>query len=172
MNLVERWFAELTNKQIRRVVHRPVEALEKDIRIWIAAWNTDPKPYVWTKSADEILERLASCLDAGDTVTCGRQSTGDGNPASVPQIQHRAANRDTTGQFAEPGLVQRLGGVRLGMAKRERVVPAPDQFFGIFNVHAGALWPPTVRGRERFSRRLITCPAQIRELLLGHRRCT
>ncbi|MFF2134098.1 transposase, partial [Streptomyces olivochromogenes] len=63
LNLVERWFAELTNKQIRRGVHRSVQALEKDIRNWIAAWNTDPKPYVWTKTADEILERLASCLN-------------------------------------------------------------------------------------------------------------
>ncbi len=63
LNLVERWFAELTNKQIRRGVHRSVQALEKDIRNWIAAWNTDPKPYVWTKPADEILERLANYLN-------------------------------------------------------------------------------------------------------------
>ncbi|MFE2562198.1 IS630 family transposase, partial [Streptomyces sp. NPDC059352] len=38
-------------------------ALEKDIRTWIAAWNTDPKPYVWTKTADEILGHLASYLN-------------------------------------------------------------------------------------------------------------
>jgi hypothetical protein len=44
-------------------VDRSVQALEKDIRNWIAAWNTDPKPYVWTKTADEILERLASYLN-------------------------------------------------------------------------------------------------------------
>ncbi|MEQ4608304.1 IS630 family transposase [Streptomyces cavourensis] len=70
LNLVERCFAELTNKRIRRGVHKTVQALEKDIRTWIAAWNTDPKPYVWTKTADEILERLASYLnripDSGD----------------------------------------------------------------------------------------------------------
>ncbi|MFD8888874.1 IS630 family transposase [Streptomyces erythrochromogenes] len=63
LNLVERWFAELTNKQIRRGVHKSVQALEKDIRDWIATWNSDPKPYVWTKTADEILERLASYLN-------------------------------------------------------------------------------------------------------------
>ena len=63
LNLVERWFAELTNKQIRRGVHKTVQALEKDIRAWIDAWNTEPKPYVWTKTADEILERLASYLN-------------------------------------------------------------------------------------------------------------
>lgn len=63
LNPVERWFAELINKQIRRGVHRSVQALEKDIRSWIANWNTDPKPYAWTKTADEILERLASYLN-------------------------------------------------------------------------------------------------------------
>ncbi|MFF4835758.1 hypothetical protein ACFY16_28950, partial [Streptomyces sp. NPDC001315] len=43
--------------------HKTVHALEKDIRSWIAAWNTDPKPYVWTKTANEILERLANYLN-------------------------------------------------------------------------------------------------------------
>lgn len=63
LNLVERWFAELTNKRIRRGVHKTVQALETDIRAWITAWNTDPKPYVWTRTADEILERLAAYLN-------------------------------------------------------------------------------------------------------------
>ena len=63
LNLVERWFAELTNKQLRRGVHKSVQALEADIRDWIATWNTDPKPYIWTRTADEILERLASYLN-------------------------------------------------------------------------------------------------------------
>ncbi|RPE27946.1 transposase [Kitasatospora cineracea] len=62
LNLVERWFAELTNKQIRRGVHKFVQALEADIRGWIATWSTDPKPYVWTEAADEILARLAGYL--------------------------------------------------------------------------------------------------------------
>jgi transposase len=62
LNLVERWFADLTSKRIRRGVHRSVQALERDIRAWIRNWNEDPKPYVWTKTADEILERLASYL--------------------------------------------------------------------------------------------------------------
>jgi transposase len=60
LNLVERWFAELTTKRIRRGVHRSVQALEKDIRAWIAAWNQDPKPFVWTKTADEILDALTT----------------------------------------------------------------------------------------------------------------
>ena len=60
MNLVERWFAELTNRKLRRSAHRSVTDLETDIRTWINEWNKDPKPFVWTKTADEILETLAA----------------------------------------------------------------------------------------------------------------
>jgi transposase len=60
MNLVERWFAELTNRKLRRSAHRSVAELETDVRTWINEWNTDPKPFVWTKTADEILETLAA----------------------------------------------------------------------------------------------------------------
>ena len=60
MNLVERWFAELTNRKLRRSAHRSVTELEADIRRWINAWNKDPKPFVWTKTADEILDTLAA----------------------------------------------------------------------------------------------------------------
>jgi transposase len=60
LNLVERWFAELTAKQLRRGVHKTVQALEKDIRAWIASWNEEPKPFVWAKTAEEILDALAS----------------------------------------------------------------------------------------------------------------
>jgi hypothetical protein len=56
---VERWFAELTNKQLRRVVHRSVRELEAAIREFIDAHNTDGKPFVRTKSADEILASIA-----------------------------------------------------------------------------------------------------------------
>jgi transposase len=63
LNQVERWFGLLTDKQIRRGVHKNLQALERDIRAWIAQWNEDPKPFVWTKDADEILQRLASYLD-------------------------------------------------------------------------------------------------------------
>jgi hypothetical protein len=58
----ERWFGLLTDKRLRRAAHRSVQALEKDIRTWIAQWNINPEPFVWTKTADEILERLASYL--------------------------------------------------------------------------------------------------------------
>jgi transposase len=60
LNLVERWFAELTNRKLRRSAHRTVTELETDIRKWINEWNKDPKPFIWTKSADEILDTLAA----------------------------------------------------------------------------------------------------------------
>jgi transposase len=60
LNLVERWFAELTTKWIKRSAHRSVRDLVASIRTWITNWNEDPKPYVWHKTADEILSSLAS----------------------------------------------------------------------------------------------------------------
>jgi transposase len=60
LNLVERWFAELTNKLLRRGTHHSVPALNADIRAWIETWNHDPHPYVWTKTADQILESIAN----------------------------------------------------------------------------------------------------------------
>ena len=45
-----------------RRAHRSIQALEKDIRDWITNWNDNPKPFAWTKTADEILERLASYI--------------------------------------------------------------------------------------------------------------
>src|SRR5215212_4325701 len=62
LNLVERWFAELTNRKLRRSAHRSVAELEADVTAWIAAWNDDPRPFVWTKTADEILDNLARYL--------------------------------------------------------------------------------------------------------------
>jgi transposase len=59
LNLVERWFAELTNKQLRRGAHRSVTQLEAAIREFIAAHHASPKPFVWTKTADEILASIA-----------------------------------------------------------------------------------------------------------------
>lgn len=59
VNQVERWFGFLTDQMIRRGVHKSVQALEKDIRAWIKDWNEDPKPFVWTKTAEEILDSLA-----------------------------------------------------------------------------------------------------------------
>jgi len=59
INLVERWFAELTNKRIRRGVFRSVKELETAIREYIDVHNEDPTPFVWTRTADQILDSIA-----------------------------------------------------------------------------------------------------------------
>ena len=59
INLVERWFAELTNKRIRRGVFRSVKELESAIREYISVHNEAPKPFVWTRTADQILDSIA-----------------------------------------------------------------------------------------------------------------
>jgi transposase len=59
LNLVERWFAELTTKKLRRGAHRSVRQLNTDIRAWIDTWNENPRPFIWTKTADEILDSIA-----------------------------------------------------------------------------------------------------------------
>ena len=62
INQVERWFGFITDQLIRRGSHRSVQALEADIRAWATAWNQDPKPFIWTKTADEILASIGRLL--------------------------------------------------------------------------------------------------------------
>ncbi len=62
MNQVERWFGLLTDQLLRRGVHKSVAALEKDVKSWIENWNADPKPFVWRKTAEEILDSLAKYM--------------------------------------------------------------------------------------------------------------
>jgi transposase len=60
LNLVERWFAELTDKWLRRATHRSTRELVASIRTWIEQWNDQPRPFIWHKTADEILDNLAA----------------------------------------------------------------------------------------------------------------
>ena len=62
INQVERWFGFLTDQMIRRGVHKSVQALEKDVRAWIETWNENPRPFMWTKTAEEILDSLAKYI--------------------------------------------------------------------------------------------------------------
>lgn len=62
INQVERLFAEVTRDLLQRSDHRSVQALEKDLRNWVKAWNENPKPFIWTKTADQILESLGRLL--------------------------------------------------------------------------------------------------------------
>jgi transposase len=59
INQVERWFGFLTEQKIKRGAHQSVRALENDIRAWITDWNTHPRPFIWTKTVEEILDSLA-----------------------------------------------------------------------------------------------------------------
>ena len=68
LNLVERWFAELTTKKLRRGTHTSVRQLNADIRAWIQTWNDNPRPYVWTKTADQILASIGNyCARINDS---------------------------------------------------------------------------------------------------------
>jgi transposase len=58
LNLVERWFAEITNKQIRRGSYKSVSELKKAIKEYIKAWNKSGRSFTWTKKPDEILEKI------------------------------------------------------------------------------------------------------------------
>jgi transposase len=62
LNLVERWFSELTTRKLRRSAHRSIRQLTDDLTAWVATWNTHPKPFVWRKTADEILDNLKKYL--------------------------------------------------------------------------------------------------------------
>jgi hypothetical protein len=72
LDLAERWFAEVTNRKLRRSAHRSVAQLGTGIRKRISEWNKDPKPFTWTKSAGEILETPAEYC---------QRITGPGTPA-------------------------------------------------------------------------------------------
>ncbi|WP_202303109.1 MULTISPECIES: IS630 family transposase [unclassified Mesorhizobium] len=71
INQVERWFAELTRKQLRRGVHTSTSQLEADIRTFIERHNENPKPYRWTKSADEILSSVRRFCQKAEQTLCG-----------------------------------------------------------------------------------------------------
>jgi transposase len=72
LNLVERWFANLTEKQLRRGVHRSTKELERAIRDYIDHNNQNPKPLIWHKSADQILDSHPPSF-VGSVPTCHRR---------------------------------------------------------------------------------------------------
>jgi transposase len=71
LNLVERWFGELTSKRIRRGVFVSVEDLQKAIEEFLAAWNSDPKPFVWTATVDSIVQKLSQCKQTLERIKPG-----------------------------------------------------------------------------------------------------
>jgi transposase len=71
LNLVERWFGELTGKRIRRGVFVSVDDLKEAIAEFLAAWNTDPKPFVWTATVDSIVQKLNRCRQTLEKIKLG-----------------------------------------------------------------------------------------------------
>jgi transposase len=71
LNLIERWFAELTNKRIRRDSFFSVEELIGAINEFLAAWNDNPRPFVWTATVDSIIAKLARCRQTLEQIQPG-----------------------------------------------------------------------------------------------------
>ena len=71
LNLIERWFAELTNKRIRRGSFRSVEELVAAIQEFLAVWNEKPRPFVWNATVDSILAKLARCRQTLEQIQTG-----------------------------------------------------------------------------------------------------
>ena len=85
INQVERWFAALTDKQIRRGSHRSTRALEGAIRLYLATYNADPKPFVWIKTADDILASIARfALRTSETGLLSDVRCSPGSDARTP----------------------------------------------------------------------------------------
>jgi transposase len=80
INQVERWFAELTRKKIQRGVHTSVRKLEADIRAFIDRYNQNPRPFKWTKSADEILASVKRFCHKAQHTLCRRYKTFNASP--------------------------------------------------------------------------------------------
>jgi transposase len=71
LNLVERWFAELTTKRVRRGSFASVEDLENAIREFFAAWNENPNPFVWTATVESIQAKLSRCRQTLEQIQPG-----------------------------------------------------------------------------------------------------
>jgi hypothetical protein len=83
LNLVERWFGELTGKRIRRGVFVSVDALVAAIEEYLAAWNARPKPFIWTATVESIIEKLAHCKQTLERIQPG---------CTLPRIRKRKNN--------------------------------------------------------------------------------
>ena len=71
LNLVERWFDELTGKRIRRGSFHSVAELKAAIDEFLAVWNENPKPFVWTATVDSIVEKLSRCKQTLEQILPG-----------------------------------------------------------------------------------------------------
>ena len=84
LNLVERWFGELTTKAIRRGAFGSVHDLQDCIKEFLNAWNQDPQPFVWTATVESIQEKLARCRQTLEQIKPG---------CTVPRTRRRTKHR-------------------------------------------------------------------------------
>jgi len=75
LNLIERWFAELTSQRVRRGSFHSVEDLEKAITEFLAAWNEHSRPFVWTATVESIKEKLSRCRQTLEQIQPGCTQT-------------------------------------------------------------------------------------------------
>ena len=71
LNLVERWFGELTSKRVRRGTFRSVADLVQAIEEYLSTWNQNPQPFVWTATVESILEKLSRCRQTLEKIQPG-----------------------------------------------------------------------------------------------------
>ena len=83
INQAGRWFGFLTDQMIRRGVHKSVQALEAGIRAWVENWNENPRPFTWTKTAEEILESLARYLQKISPAADGKRKGFMAKPSNA-----------------------------------------------------------------------------------------
>ena len=83
LNLIERWFAELTNKRLRRGSFLDVNDLVVAINEFLAAWNEAPKPFVWTATVESIMEKLSRCRQTLERIQPG---------STLPKVRKRKSS--------------------------------------------------------------------------------
>ena len=86
LNLVERWFGELTGKRIRRGAFVSVADLVAAIEEYLVAWNTNPKPFIWTATVESIMEKLARCKQTLEKIQPG---------CTLPRSRRKKRNHST-----------------------------------------------------------------------------
>ena len=83
LNLVERWFGELTRKALRRGVFVSIPDLEQAIAAFLESWNEDPNPFVWTATVESIMAKITKCRDVLEKIDPG---------CTLPKKRKKAAN--------------------------------------------------------------------------------
>ena len=140
LNLVERWFGELTSKLLRRGAHRSVRALNADIRARMKTWNEDPRPFVWTKTADQILDSIARYCDRINDSRRSPPCRGDAPTAAHP------------GQRAKRGATLTASPVAGADARRDMDQGVAEVKVGGAQGLVGQLAPLRVRSRTSRTR--------------------